>query len=134
MSSPRVYRRFSNEFKMQIAHAVLKDGKVRQIAKANEVHPEIIPCVRDFKKYRADALASRGRAYTDNAKIAVRERQLGKLVAENRVLKILCGTSRKSPREKRVPFRALASEIQTGTHCSFRALLASVECLSGSKA
>ena len=47
---PRVYRRFSREFKMQIVDAILKGGKVSQIAKANELHPEVVrKWVRDFK-------------------------------------------------------------------------------------
>lgn len=85
---PRVYRRFSREFKMQIVDAILKGAKVSQIAKVNELHPEVVrKWVRDFKQYQADAFAGRGKAYTDNAKIGELERQLGQLAAENLILK-----------------------------------------------
>src|SRR5271165_5526214 len=85
---PRVYRRFSREFKMTVVDAVLKGGAVSQIAKSNELHPEVVrKWVRDFKKYQKDAFAGRGKAYTDNAKIGELERQLGQLAAENLILK-----------------------------------------------
>lgn len=85
---PRVYRRFSREFKMQIVDAILKGAKVSHIAKANELHPEVVrKWVRDFKQYQPDAFAGRGKAYTDNAKIGELERQLGQLAAENLILK-----------------------------------------------
>lgn len=85
---PRVYRRFSREFKMQIVDSILKGGKVSQIAKANELHPEVVrKWVRDFRQYQADAFAGRGKAYTDNAKIGELERHLGQLAAENLILK-----------------------------------------------
>ncbi len=85
---PRVYRRFTREFKMQIVDAILGGAVASQVAKANELHPEVVrKWVRDFKKYQKDAFAGRGKAYTDNAKVGELERQLGQLAAENLILK-----------------------------------------------
>ena len=49
---PRTYRRFSREFKMQIVDSILKGAVAGQIAKANDLHPEVVrKLVRDFKTY-----------------------------------------------------------------------------------
>jgi transposase len=85
---PRSYRRFSREFKMQIVESILKGAVASQVAKANDLHPEVVrKWVRDFKMYQKDAFAGRGKAYTDNAKVGELERQLGQMAAENLVLK-----------------------------------------------
>jgi transposase-like protein len=85
---PRTYRRFSREFKMQIVDSILKGAVAGQIAKANDLHPEVVrKWVRDFKGYQKDAFAGRGKAYTDNVKVGELERQLGQMAAENLVLK-----------------------------------------------
>ncbi|MGC1380066.1 MAG: transposase [Candidatus Baltobacteraceae bacterium] len=67
---PRSYRRFSREFKMQIVESILKGAVASQVAKANDLHSEVVrKWVRDFKAYQKDVFAGRGKAYTDNAKI-----------------------------------------------------------------
>lgn len=84
----RVPRRFSREFKMQVVDAVLQGAAVGVVAKANELHPELLrKWVRDFRQYQKEAFAGRGRAYTDDAKVAQLERQLGQVAAENIALK-----------------------------------------------
>ena len=110
---PRVYRRFSREFKMQIVAAVLQGAAVSIVAKANDLHPELVrKWVRDFRQYQKDAFAGRGRAYTDDAKIAQLERQLGQVAAENIALKkSLAAHQRVSARERRVALVALAREL-----------------------
>ena len=98
---PRIYRRFSKEFKMQIVDAVLKGTPASQIAQANDLHPETVRCwVRDFRRYQKDAFAGRGNAYTDNAKVNELQRQLGQLAAENMVLKKALGRIKELAREK----------------------------------
>lgn len=98
---PRVYRRFSKEFKMQIVDAVLKGTPASQIALTNELHPETVRnWVRAFKKYQKDAFAGRGNAYTDSAKVYELQRQLGQLAAENIVLKKALGRIRDVARER----------------------------------
>ena len=53
---PRIYRRFTREFKTQIAEAILNDAVASHVAKANELHPEVVRnWVRDFKKCQKDA-------------------------------------------------------------------------------
>jgi transposase-like protein len=98
---PRVYRRFSKEFKLQIVDAVLKGTPASQIAKANDLHPETVRCwVRDFRRYPKDAFAGRGNTYTDSAKVNELQRQLGQLAAENMVLKKALGRIKELAREK----------------------------------
>ena len=98
---PRVYRRFSREFKMQIVAAVLQGAAVSIVAKANDLHPELVrKWVRDFRQYQKDAFAGRGRAYTDDAKIAQLERQLGQVAAENIALKKALRRIKELAREK----------------------------------
>ena len=112
---PRSYRRFSREFKMQIVESILKGTVASQVAKANDLHPEVVrKWVRDFKAYQKDTFAGRGKAYTDNAKVGELERQLGQMAAENLVLKKPCSASRTYPRQRRVTCLALAKEL-TGT-------------------
>jgi len=98
---PRVHRRFSREFKMQVVEAILGGAAVSAVAKAHELHPELVrKWVRDFRQYQKDAFAGRGRAYTDNAKIGELERQLGQLAAENIVLKKALRRIKELAREK----------------------------------
>ena len=85
---PRSHRRFSREFKMQIVESILKGAVASQVAKANDLHPEVVrKWVRDFKAYQKDAFAGRGNAYTESAKVGELQRQLGQMAAENLVLK-----------------------------------------------
>jgi len=98
---PRVHRRFSREFKMQIVDAILQGAAVSAVAKANELHPELVrKWVRDFRQYQKDAFAGRGRAYTENAKIGELERQLGQVAAENIALKKALRRIKELAREK----------------------------------
>jgi len=46
---------------MQIVESILKGAVASQVAKANELHPEVVrKWVRDFKAYQKDAFAGRG--------------------------------------------------------------------------
>ena len=72
---PRTYR-YRREFKMQIVDSILKGAVASAVAKANDLHPEVVrKWVRDFK------------AYTDSANVGELERQLGQMAAEHLVLK-----------------------------------------------
>ena len=69
---------------MQIVESILKGAVATQVAKANDLHPEVVrKWVRDFKAYQKDAFAGRGKAYTDNAKVGELERQLGQRAARS---------------------------------------------------
>jgi len=98
---PRVYRRFSREFKMQIVDAILQGAAISVVAKAHELHPELVrKWVRDFRQYQKEAFAGRGHAYTDDAKVAQLERQLGQVAAENIALKKALRRIKELAREK----------------------------------
>lgn len=84
----RIRRTFSKEFKLSVLREIDAGATIAQAARTHEVHPETIRVWRrDHKKYADRAFAGKGRAYTDEAKIAQLERTLGQLALENALLK-----------------------------------------------
>ena len=110
---PRTYRRFSREFKMQIVDSILKGAVAGQIAKANDLHPEVVrKWVRDLSVSERCVRRPRQSGLPDNAKVGELERQLGQMAAENLVLKKALQRIKDLARERgRVACLALASEL-----------------------
>ncbi|MEO9169768.1 MAG: hypothetical protein ABI282_06480 [Candidatus Baltobacteraceae bacterium] len=55
---PRTHGRFSREFKLQIVESILKGAVASQVAKANDLHREVVrKRVCDFKTHKKDTLA-----------------------------------------------------------------------------
>lgn len=81
-------RSFDKEFKLQVLREVDAGSSVAQAARAHGVHPELIyRWKQQLRKYGERALAGRGNAYTEDARIAQLERTLGQMAAENALLK-----------------------------------------------
>ena len=88
MARSKTRRTFSKEFKLGILHEIDAGASVAQVARAHGVHPETVRnWRRSERKYGERSFAGRGRAYTDEARIAQLERALGQLTLENALLK-----------------------------------------------
>lgn len=84
----RTRREFTKDFKLSVLREIEAGASVAETARAHEVHPETIRLwKRNHRKYADRAFAGKGRAYTDEAKIAQMERALGQLALENALLK-----------------------------------------------
>jgi transposase len=81
-------RTFDRDFKLGVLVEIDAGSSVAQAAREHGVHPELIyRWRRQLRKYGERALAGRGNAYTDEARIAQLERTLGQMAAENALLK-----------------------------------------------
>jgi transposase len=84
----RSRRIFDKEFKLQVLRELDAGTSLAELARQHQVHPETIRLwKRDHRKYADRAFAGRGRAYTDEAKVAQMERAMGQLALENALLK-----------------------------------------------
>ncbi len=98
---PRVHRRFSPEFKQQVIESVLNGAVVSAVAKAKELHPELVrKWVRDFRQAQLTAFAGRTSERAENARIVKLERELGQIAAENFALKKALRRIKELAREK----------------------------------
>ena len=73
-------RHFTREFKLQVI-AEIEAGKPQaQVACQYQLNPNIIAKWRKlYKQHKDQAFAGRGKAYTDDARIAELERMVGRL-------------------------------------------------------
>lgn len=84
----RVRRTFTKEFKLQVLRELDAGSKIAELARVHDVHPETIRVWSKMeRKYGSRSFAGRGRAYTDEARIAQLERALGQVTLENSLLK-----------------------------------------------
>ena len=98
---PRTHRRFSREVKMQIVEAIINGAAVSDVAKANELHPELArKWVREFRKSQVEAFSGKNLLRSENARIAQLERQLGQMAAEQIALKKALRRIKELAREK----------------------------------
>jgi transposase len=81
-------REFTKEFKLKVLAEVDAGIGLAQVARKYQVHPNTIRTWRrQARKYKDRAFAGRGKAYTDEARIAELERMVGRLTMENDLLK-----------------------------------------------
>ena len=86
MASSR--RIFDKEFKLQVLRELHAGTPLAERARQHQVHPETIRLwKRQQRRYADRAFAGRGKAYTDDAKVAQMERAMGQLALENALLK-----------------------------------------------
>lgn len=102
MARSKTRRTFTKEFKLSILREIDAGASIPQVARAHDVHPETIRnWRRSEKKYGERSFAGRGRAYTDEARIAQLERTLGQLTLENSLLKKALAMLKELEREQR---------------------------------
>jgi transposase len=90
----RQRREFTKEFKLNILAELDGGLGMAQVARKYQVHPNTIRNWRkQSRKYKDRAFAGRGKAYTDEARIAELERMVGRLTMENDLLKKRCNGS-----------------------------------------
>ena len=81
-------RVFSKAFKEQVLLEIDGGESLTQVARERQLHPVLI-CKwrRQYEQYGERAFAGHGKAYSDDAQIAVLERKIGQLTMENDLLK-----------------------------------------------
>ncbi len=88
----RTRRTFTKEFKLQVLRELDAGSTIAELARIHDVHPETIRVWSKMeRKYGAKSFAGRGRAYTDEARIAHLERALGQATLEISLLKKVFG-------------------------------------------
>ncbi len=81
-------RRFSKEFKLQVLREIEAGTSVAQAARTHQLHPNLITKWRkQSARYADQAFAGNGHRYTEEAKVAERERLIGQLTVENAFVK-----------------------------------------------
>jgi transposase len=81
-------RTFTKEFKLKVLAELDGGLGLAQASRKYQVHPNTIRNWRlQARKYKDRAFAGRGKAYTDEARIAELERMVGRLTMENDLLK-----------------------------------------------
>jgi transposase-like protein len=81
-------REYTEEFKLKVLAEVEAGIGLAQVARKYQVHPNTIRTWRrQARKYYKDrAFAGRGKAYTDEARIAELQRMVGRLTMENEMI------------------------------------------------
>ncbi len=83
-------RDFTKEFKLKVLAELDSGMRMAQLARKYQVHPNtILNWRKQSRKYKDRAFAGRGKAYTDESRIAELERMVGRLTMENDLLKKL---------------------------------------------
>jgi len=81
-------RKFSREFKVHVLKEVQSGKTQAEIARKYQILPKIISrWLKELETYDEEAFAGKGNTYTDGARIAVLERKIARLEAENEILK-----------------------------------------------
>lgn len=81
-------RIFTEDFKLQILREVQAGKSIAQIARENEIHPNLIGKWQKLhEQYAQNAFQGNGHAYTQEAKIAELERLIGQQTVEINFLK-----------------------------------------------
>ena len=88
-SRPKLKRRdFTKEFKLKVLAELDGGMGLAQLSRKYQIHPNTIRGWRkQSRKYKDRAFAGRGKAYTDESRIAELERMIGRLTMENDLLK-----------------------------------------------
>jgi transposase len=95
-------RKYTREFKLSVVNE-LESGKTpAQIAREHSIHPSVAArWRRQARKYPQTAFSGNGNAYTLEAQVAEKDRLIGKLYAENELLKKAIASLRKMAAERR---------------------------------
>jgi transposase len=81
-------RDFTKEFKLKVLAELDGGMGMAQVSRKYQIHANTIRGWRkQLRKYKDNAFAGRGKAYTDEARIAELERMVGRLTMENDLLK-----------------------------------------------
>ena len=81
-------RIFTRDFKLQVVREVNAGKSMAQASREHQLTPNTVAKWRkQLRQYPQTAFAGRGRAYTDEARVAELERMVGRLTMENDLLK-----------------------------------------------
>jgi transposase-like protein len=87
---PGKRRNYSREFKLKVLREIAAGKSQAQAAREYQLSETAIYKWRQqFNKYKEQAFAGRGKAYTDEARVHELERMVGRLALENDFLKKL---------------------------------------------
>jgi transposase len=83
-------RAFTREFKLKVVRELAAGKSPVQVARQYRVSPNTISKWRALhRQYKDQAFAGKGRAYSEEARVAELERMVGRLTMENDLLKKL---------------------------------------------
>ncbi len=81
-------REFTKEFKLQVVHEVDAGKPQAQVAREHQLNPNTIAKWRkQYRQSKDHAFAGKGKAYTEEARVAELERMVGRLTMECDLLK-----------------------------------------------
>lgn len=81
-------RTFSRDFKLQVVREVEAGKTQAQAAREHQISQHLLSrWCRQHRRYKDKAFSGKGRAYTDEARVAALERMVGRLTMENDLLK-----------------------------------------------
>ena len=81
-------REFTREFKLKVLAEIAASQTMAQVARRYQFNPNLLTQWRkQLSKYKEQAFAGRGRAYSEEARVAELERLVGRLTLENDLLK-----------------------------------------------
>lgn len=81
-------KRFTRDFKLMVLRELDSGKKAAELGRLHEVHPNVIHrWQHEYRDNPKDAFAGPGNTYKLEAKLAERERLIGRLYAENELLK-----------------------------------------------
>ena len=81
-------KKFTQEFKLEVLRELDSGKTVAELSRVYEVHPNVMyRWRREFRDNPKEAFAGLGNTYKLEAKLAERDRLIGKLYAENELLK-----------------------------------------------
>lgn len=83
----RKTRRYSREFKLSILQQI-ETKSIIEVCRTNNIAPSTVSgWIKTYKKNPKDAFKGRGNTYKEEAKIAEYERVIGRLYAQNELLR-----------------------------------------------
>jgi transposase len=81
-------RTFSRDFKLQVVREVEAGKTQAQVAREHQINQYLLSrWCRQHRRYKDKAFSGKGRAHTDEARVAALERMVGRLTMENDLLK-----------------------------------------------
>ncbi len=81
-------REFTKEFKLKVVHEVDAGKPQAQVARQYQLNPNTLAKWRkQYRQYKDLAFAGKGKAYSEEARVAELERMVGRLTMENDLLK-----------------------------------------------
>jgi len=96
-------KKFTRDYKLLVLSELDSGKTTAEVSRVHEVHPNVISrWRREYRNNPKDAFAGKGNTYKMEAKLAEKDRLIGRLYAENELLKKAISNLREiRPQQKR---------------------------------